>query len=1003
MMNGTGNVQASLSAQHGAMNGAALGSQGDAACEIIEVDKLFKVIFRRSNHEYVLGLFASMDESHRVCDVLTIKEAVDTMRDLHTITLHFDLSRQAGASCQLTGCICLPDVLLASCCCAPQPHRCESPRLQSTLAKVGRWLRVHFQYGVDNDTAGEIRSVSFRQVVRDLQVCAVQPLVPLDGPDTQATSWAAAGNSRFQSGMTRQRSEAGGRAPSVPPRGGVGMLPPRAGGARHGGGSQMSIMSVGEGAGAADLALPSAARAAFHQAGAANEAATTAAEGGTATSAAAAAAAAAAARSPHAPPPRFAQQPPAPAAQQRSGQQQQRQQQGAEPAPATQLQREQAGGAPRLGFNARKRPFSGEALADHLDEDAGEREREARQQQQHGGARRGFAAATAGAAGAGDAEMAGGDEGAAEQEQGTAGGAGKGWRGGKERRGKRPKRDEAVESGERPWQSADVMAFTAANHPFHGISSNPTAKSKMFAQLICKMNGSEYAPDGSTKKTLRLTTCGSAAEAAVSWDLGAMWRAIQYGSDPAELEVDTATRRLNFSFERYAAMVPTLRSCSSFPELQEIVKSLRDEAGLVQLATAGGASGSGGSTAAAAAGVRAAAAAAAQPSVPASMAALNQEEGEEEAEEEAEAGGQQDVEVEGEDAAAGRNTTGGASGGTAAQQRSPAGRGGRRRGVPFAGVRGRSSLAGVYGEGPWFVQSTVSQRQVLASNQRLWNDMRRDHHVRVPGCTSDQVAGACSDLIRLWRCNLYGHDPAAAPLNFPLQRYAPLLPALNSKVLTEVSSHIAGLRDAGSLQAVVAGGPAVAAAAVAAAAAVVAPPPASVPASHRQAAAAAAAAETASPASLRPQPGSAAGPAVVGQAAAAGAAAAAAGQPLRQRQRQSLPAAAPAAGGAALSPAALLQRLQGMSASELLQAAYRGVEVERVSLQQAMYAEVEAAVEALQPDISAAQATAYMGLFVVQHDMRSLLYRKVVDWQAAGNRALLVQHVRSLLPADMRG
>lgn len=43
MMHGTGNVQASLSAQHGAMNGAALGSQGDAACEIIEVDKLFKV------------------------------------------------------------------------------------------------------------------------------------------------------------------------------------------------------------------------------------------------------------------------------------------------------------------------------------------------------------------------------------------------------------------------------------------------------------------------------------------------------------------------------------------------------------------------------------------------------------------------------------------------------------------------------------------------------------------------------------------------------------------------------------------------------------------------------------------------------------------------------------------------------------------------------------------------------------------------------------------------
>jgi hypothetical protein len=79
--------------------------------------------------------------------------------------------------------------------------------------------------------------------------CLPPPLVLPDGPDTQATSWAAAGNSRFQSGMTRQRSEVGGRAPSVPPRGGVGMLPPRAGGARRGGGSQMSIMSIGGGAG----------------------------------------------------------------------------------------------------------------------------------------------------------------------------------------------------------------------------------------------------------------------------------------------------------------------------------------------------------------------------------------------------------------------------------------------------------------------------------------------------------------------------------------------------------------------------------------------------------------------------------------------------------------------------------------------------------------------------------------------------------------------------------
>ena len=34
------------------------------------------------------------------------------------------------------------------------------------------------RYGVDNDTAGEIRSVGFQQVVKDLQVCAVVPLHP---------------------------------------------------------------------------------------------------------------------------------------------------------------------------------------------------------------------------------------------------------------------------------------------------------------------------------------------------------------------------------------------------------------------------------------------------------------------------------------------------------------------------------------------------------------------------------------------------------------------------------------------------------------------------------------------------------------------------------------------------------------------------------------------------------------------------------------------------------
>ncbi|KAI3432233.1 hypothetical protein D9Q98_003798 [Chlorella vulgaris] len=70
----------------------------DAACEVVQEDGLFKVICRHASAEYVLGLFVSLDEAHRVCDVLTIKAAVDVHGDLVALKLNLDLSRYTERS-----------------------------------------------------------------------------------------------------------------------------------------------------------------------------------------------------------------------------------------------------------------------------------------------------------------------------------------------------------------------------------------------------------------------------------------------------------------------------------------------------------------------------------------------------------------------------------------------------------------------------------------------------------------------------------------------------------------------------------------------------------------------------------------------------------------------------------------------------------------------------------------------------------------------------------------
>lgn len=57
---------------------------------------------------------------------------------------------------------------------APHQLYCFTGQLQSRTRSAAS-VCLH-RYGVDGDTVREIRAVSFRQVVRDLQVCAVKPL-----------------------------------------------------------------------------------------------------------------------------------------------------------------------------------------------------------------------------------------------------------------------------------------------------------------------------------------------------------------------------------------------------------------------------------------------------------------------------------------------------------------------------------------------------------------------------------------------------------------------------------------------------------------------------------------------------------------------------------------------------------------------------------------------------------------------------------------------------------
>ena len=130
------------------------------------------------------------------------------MQDLHALRLHFTLDRcGAGVRAGKGGGGARAEEDCRAAVGAAQRSSCSAMRLLG-ISHTARHACMHQcapiwrrpparRYGVDNDTAGEIRSVDFRQVVKDLQVCAVLPLHPHGERRLSLASWQlAAGSSQ---------------------------------------------------------------------------------------------------------------------------------------------------------------------------------------------------------------------------------------------------------------------------------------------------------------------------------------------------------------------------------------------------------------------------------------------------------------------------------------------------------------------------------------------------------------------------------------------------------------------------------------------------------------------------------------------------------------------------------------------------------------------------------------------------------------------------------------
>ncbi|PSC74748.1 hypothetical protein C2E20_2377 [Micractinium conductrix] len=121
------------------------------------------VEYTHQGTSYTLGLFATLDESHRVCDVLAIKDAVDAGVDLGTLNPHVSLDK----------------------------------------------------YGVDGSTSWAIGWASFPQIVRDLQEYTVRKLPGHELSETVLSSGDAGVSS---GGHARDEAQSGQHAlpdPSV--------------------------------------------------------------------------------------------------------------------------------------------------------------------------------------------------------------------------------------------------------------------------------------------------------------------------------------------------------------------------------------------------------------------------------------------------------------------------------------------------------------------------------------------------------------------------------------------------------------------------------------------------------------------------------------------------------------------------------------------------------------------------------------------------------------------
>eukprot|EP00887_Chlorella_sp_A99_P008181 scaffold12.g8181.t1 len=751
-------------------------NKGRGVVEKGEAEGMYRVTYTtRAGKVYDLGLFNTLEESFRVCDVLTIKEAVDVEQDLRQIDLHFALGR----------------------------------------------------YGVDNDTAGEIAEVSFERVAQDLQQCA-EPSIHTTGHELYAEDGArSVGQPAGTSATEYHDAEEGKRSAGAVSMGRAASMGCAPLGLRGGGlpsGPVRSMRTAMTGArtvvtGGPNSSMHGGPGAAFQAGGTAGPADETGLQkrwqqrtvarrqavagtvanegkGGEVSS-----------LQQMRPQPRAARgveteyRPPPESKPRRLSR-------GQRHAPSA--ARRQQGSPP---------PARRQGAASDIEEEESEESKEADEAvaesegEEARGSERGF--------GRGRGRGHSGGLGGRGWGRGRGGGRGGGHGSrGEEEAGAAAAADAQVPAAvraqapvaaapvplpapDRAMSGPEVLRVWYEVHTWCGLKRpqhEPATSNRMFA--LVQFNVDELGnPDakGARQKNVRLPTCDTPAEAAVAFDLGRIWRAYQLGTDPVDIQrARIPSHRFNFPYERYAGHLAEMQGLATIADLQTRLQELRDGGMLAALATGAGAGGTGGPAGGAGDGgggatyspdlSSAKGTTLTRRKLPAPAGEAEQQEQEQqklgrqpaaetasEEEEQEEASEGQAAREEGEDDGVGEES--------AAKQHKGAGR-------VYAGVykQGRTYSAQVtfaHAASVVLPAQTFPCRASPGCGSTAKAHARHTRHlsvhrrptinVRVTLLPSVEMGAVVADLAAIWRCLLYNDDLSLLPSNFNMSAYAGLV------------------------------------------------------------------------------------------------------------------------------------------------------------------------------------------------------------------------------------